>query len=371
MAMLSHNHEQRGDVGVHTLLREDLDWQAAMLQRLLSLQVLKPSNITQLALTMRHILKSRKNSEDQASKSIVRPDPIVRPHQMHERSYAEMLEFFRDKIVFPKDKKKQPFLTLYVSHVRTASNAVFLAAIASGEFEGYFYQPDKYFLRGQNLPGEQLVLPEIEDKQYLKYFMKFTIGLNETEIVDPARLLIDLGYDPNKISVISGVRKPVDTYLSIRRLEVDALTAKEFGETYNFLMTLITNYMLNYKYPIQKKLILVFELLEEFDNEMMAGLMEKMFGKRFDPAFPTEKALRSMENVHWLEADPDRFPDYYEKFIAPVLKQGRFKHFSATNRRRLLFDHPDLLSEVEEIEGEFNLVYEAILQMGAETMYSG
>jgi hypothetical protein len=350
--------------GAATIAKRDLAMQVEMLRRLLTLGVIEYSKVTQLFQVVKQSLDV-KRSEQPASSPVV-ADKLVRRNPVGEMTQHERVEFFRNKIIFPKDKEKQPFLVFYISSVRTASNAAFLAAIASGKFEALFYQADKFFERGLNQPGDQIILPELPAKQHLEYFFKFTLGPKSWELNDPVKLFTDLGYDPSKISIISGIRKPTDTFLSIQRLEVDKLSVSEFDKMYSYLANLLTNYNLNFK--LQKRVALVFEFLEEMREDQMPQLMEKMFGKKFDPVFPTLEELKKMDHVYWLEATNS---EYFDKFIMPVLNEGRFKYSSATltDPRKLFAKDQELFNQAQEVQSLLGLVYDTLAQFGELSMF--
>jgi hypothetical protein len=296
--------------------------------------------------------------EGQRTKS----DSVVRPRGVEARTHEQWVEFFRDKITFPPNKEEQAELTIFLSPVRSVSTASFLAAVASKQFDLLWYNPFGYFARGQNHPGEQIFLGE----EGQKGFMKVTIGPTEAELYDPVQILIDLGYDPDKINIIQGVRNPVETYLSIWRIGIDQMSAAEFSRMYQYVGTLFggnTTSVVSKNRPVT----LVFEVLKDFSSpERMKALMYKMFGKSFDPKFPNMTELLGMHNVHLLEADPKRFLEYFETFFVPVIKKGYYTHTTATTDEvilNLMAEHPELEDEIVEVLRMNELPYE-----GAKTL---
>lgn len=326
---------------------------------LLIRHLLQASPLVALAELVRLQNRFNKTKTNLDSDNLPKVDNLVRPNEVVIRSHEEAVEFYQERIIFPKEKNRQPYLTMYISTVRGASNATFLSAVSSGQYDELYYQPFKYFARGQNLPGEQIKLPAQAIGQEKKVFFKVTIGPTKAELFDPVRILIDLGYDHNKIKVIQGVRNPQDTYLSIKRIGVDEeLSIEEFNNMYLYMITLFTLYIIGRDHGIAAPTTMIFELLDETTE--MSAIMEKMFGVAFEPIFPSLEQLLAMRNVHWLEANPNRFPDYFEKFILPVLEHGFYARVSHTNVGEMFRQKPHLEEETTEVYMANSGLYNAI-----------
>jgi hypothetical protein len=295
-------------------------------------------------------MKRRNRTDNAKNKHESRPSFLQKKNFSIENE-TQLIELLKKKIKIPKDKKKQPRVVIYASPVRSGSTAALLAAITSQNFREYYHQPFKYFLRDPEAP--ELIIEEKRVDKEAIIFIKTTIGpLFPEEYFDPVKILVMLGYDPEKIKLIELIRDPVETFYSISRIELDKnIGACQFNHMYTEIVALFTQHIIHSYFAIPKPVPLIFEQLSRLnDKNEIINLMELMFGTKFYPKFPDLETLLKMENIKWLEADPKKNPQYFEKVILPVLNKGQYiGGYSDTDREQVDKNHPDLLAAEAEI----------------------
>jgi hypothetical protein len=268
------------------------------------------------------------------------------------KNWAEI----KNQIEVPEYAEDYPRVTIFLSPVRSGSTALFLAACGSNREEGFdevYFQPFKGLLRGK---GSQLKFAGGPERHI---FIKSTIGVEADELYDPVAMLLDLGFPPGRIKVIYGLREPVGTFLSIRRHKED-YSPQEFQVLYSFMLNLFVSHIFSLSDSAisHKPIPLAYELLEQLHA---SAVLQRLFGSNFATTFIDEEQLLADTRIHLGEANPNLFPEYYQQFIKTVLDVGQYRFTSQTNRDQMLTKHPQLTTEVEEVEELTNPLYKLFL----------